>query len=186
MNTTTYNRRSFFKVSAVAGGGILFGFNMLTAQKTEAGVAEVLADANQINGYIQIDSKGIVTIMSANPEVGQNVKTSMPMIVAEELDVAWKNVIVKQAPLDTKNFVRQVAGGSQSLRFSWKALRTAGATARQMLINAAAQKWGISPSECTTNEGVIRNSKGQTVTYGEIAAEAVKMEVPKDVPLKKS
>lgn len=184
MNTTTYNRRSFFKVSAVAGGGILFGFNMLTAQKTEAGIAEVLADTNVINGYIQIDRNGMVTIMSANPEVGQNVKTSMPMIVAEELDVAWKNVIVKQAPLDTKNFVRQVAGGSQSLRFSWKALRTAGATARQMLINAAAKKWNVSPSECTTSEGVISNSKGQTITYGEIASEAVKMEVPKDVPFK--
>jgi isoquinoline 1-oxidoreductase subunit beta len=181
---TTYNRRSFFKVSALAGGGVMFGFHLLQTQQAEAGLAETLANTSGLNGYIQIDSKGMVTIMSANPEGGQNVKTSMPMVVAEELDVAWKNVIVKQAPLDTKNFVRQVAGGSQSLRFSWKALRTAGATARQMLINAAAKKWGVNASECTTSEGVISNAKGQKITYGEIAAEAAKMEIPKDVTFK--
>ncbi len=181
---TTYNRRSFFKVSAVAGGGILVGFNWLASHQAAASTKEALAALSEINGYIQIEASGLVTIMSANPEVGQNVKTSMPMIIAEELDVAWSKVTVKQAPLNTKAFVRQVAGGSQSLRFSWKTLRLAGATARQMLVAAAAKKWNISPSECSVSEGVISNAKGEKITYGEIASEAAKMEVPKDVPLK--
>lgn len=181
---TTYNRRSFFKVSAAAGGGIVLGFNWLASYTAEAGAAKQIAALSEINGYIQIDSKGLITIMSANPEGGQNVKTSMPMIIAEELDVAWASVIVKQAPLNTKAFVRQVAGGSQSLRFGWKTLRLAGATAKQMLVNAAAKKWGVSPTDCKVSDGVITNAKGEKITYGEIASEAAKMEVPKDVPLK--
>ncbi|MDT9071346.1 molybdopterin cofactor-binding domain-containing protein, partial [Escherichia coli] len=83
-------------------------------------------------------------IMSPNPEVGQNVKTSMPMIVAEELDVKWEDVIVKQAPLNSESFTRQVAGGSQSIRQGWQSLRMAGATAREMLKNAAAKQWNVS------------------------------------------
>jgi len=189
---TTYNRRSFFKVSAVAGGGLLVGFNWLASYQSAeaagttqaAGTAQALADLSEINGYIQIDSKGLVTIMSANPEGGQNVKTSMPMIIAEELDVAWASVVVKQAPLNTKAFVRQVAGGSQSLRFGWKTLRLAGATAKQMLVGAAAKKWGVNPNECKVSEGIITNAKGEKISYGEIASEAAKMEVPKDVTLK--
>ena len=86
-----------------------------------------------INGFLKIGENGVVTIMAPNPEIGQNVKTSMPMIVAEELDVDWKNVIVEQAPLNTKVFTRQLAGGSQSIRSSWNGLRMAGATARHML-----------------------------------------------------
>ena len=93
----------------------------------------------ELNGYIKIGENGLVTIMSPNPEIGQNVKTSMPMIVAEELDVSWDDVIVEQAPLNTDIFKRQLAGGSQSIRQSWDALRIAGATAKQMLINAAAE-----------------------------------------------
>jgi isoquinoline 1-oxidoreductase subunit beta len=184
MKNTNYTRRSFFKVSALAGGGFMLGFNYLAAQEAALAQPEMFANASVINGFIQIDAQGLVTIMSPNPEIGQNVKTAMPMIVAEELDVAWKNVIVKQAPLDTKVFTRQVAGGSQSLRFSWKALREAGATARQMLVQAAAQKWQVSPNDCQVSEGVISNSKGQKLTFGELAADAAKLEVPKDIKLK--
>ncbi len=182
---TSYNRRSFFKVTALAGGGVLLGFNWLAAQSMGApGSKARLGEMTALNGFIQIDVTGLVTIMSPNPEIGQNVKTSMPMIVAEELDVAWKNVVVKQAPLNTQVFTRQVAGGSQSLRQSWKTLRLAGATARQMLINAAAQKWQVAPAECTVSEGIIRNAKGQQMTYGEIVGDAAKLEVPKEVQLK--
>ena len=88
--------------------------------------------------YLKIGENGVVTILSPNPEIGQNVKTSMPMIVAEELDVDWKNVIVVQAPLNTKKYTRQLAGGSDSIRTSWTALRTAGASACYMLKKAAA------------------------------------------------
>jgi isoquinoline 1-oxidoreductase beta subunit len=185
MEQTHYNRRSFFKVSATAGGGMLLGFNWLAStMAAEAHPGNIPAALFEVNGYIQIETNGLVTIFSANPEVGQNIKTAMPMIVAEELDVAWKNVIVKQAPLNTKVFTRQVAGGSQSIRFSWKTLRTAGATARQMLINAAANKWKVNPEECKVKDGIISNAKGQKISYGEIVAEAVKLEIPKEVKLK--
>ena len=181
---TTYNRRSFFKVSATAGGGLLIGFSWLgNALEAEAKTLS-LTGSFEINGFIQIEKTGLVTIMSPNPEVGQNIMTAMPMIVAEELDVAWKNVTVKQAPLNTKAFTRQVAGGSQSLRHSWKILREAGATARQMLVNAAAKKWGVDASECKVSDGIISNSKGQKISYGEIAEEAAKMEAPKEIQLK--
>ena len=134
---TTYNRRSFIRTSATAGGGIIFGFNFFAACKPVNGSATLLADAarewNTINGFIKIAADGIVTIMSPNPEIGQGIKTSMPMIVAEELDVDWTKVVVEQAPLNTELYTRQVAGGSQSIRQGWDSLRTAGATARQML-----------------------------------------------------
>ncbi|MDH5610557.1 MAG: molybdopterin-dependent oxidoreductase, partial [Cyclobacteriaceae bacterium] len=124
------------------------------------------------------------TIMSPNPEIGQNVKTSMPMVVAEELDVDWKMVTVKQARLDTDVFTRQVAGGSQSLRRGWQSLRMAGGTARQMLLNAAAQKWQVDPSTLTTSGGFISNAKGEKLGYGEVASLAATMEVPDDISLK--
>ena len=98
----------------------------------------------EITGYLKIGENGVVTIMSPNPEIGQNVKTSMPMIVAEELDVDWKNVLVEQAPLNTAIFNRQLAGGSDSIKQSWPGLRMAGASARKMLMDAAAKKM-----ECT-------------------------------------
>ncbi|MEN8799367.1 MAG: molybdopterin cofactor-binding domain-containing protein, partial [Flavobacteriaceae bacterium] len=116
--------------------------------------------------------------------IGQGVKTSMPMIIAEELDVSWDNVYVKQGILDTDNYTRQVAGGSQSIRQGWDALRQTGATARQMLVNAAAAKWGVDASECTASEGIITNGKGETMGYGEVVKEAAGMEIPEDVALK--
>lgn len=136
-----------------------------------------------LNAYLSIADNGEVTIMSPNPEVGQNVKTSMPMIVAEELDVNWEDVRVKQAPLNPESFTRQVAGGSQSIRQGWKSLRMAGATAREMLKNAAAKKWGVNPSDCTTENGhVIHGS--EKLGYGEVATMAAGMEVPPEVKLK--
>jgi|TARA_R100000935_G_scaffold7815_2_gene16486 isoquinoline 1-oxidoreductase beta subunit len=106
------------------------------------------------------------------------------MLIAEELDVAWKNVYVQQGILDTENYTRQLAGGSQSIRLGWEPLRQTGATARQMLVNAAAAKWGIDPSECTTSEGVITNAKGETLGYGDVVREAAALEVPENVTLK--
>lgn len=190
MSTTKpieFSRRGFLKTSSLASGGLLIGFNMFTACKpgVKPPVDLSLLDYNDFNAFIKIANNGAVTIFSPNPEVGQGIKTAIPMIIAEELDVAWKNVYVEQAPLDTKNFTRQVAGGSQSLRFGWDALRETGATARQMLVNAAAAKWGVDPSECTTSEGVITNAKGETLGYGDVVNEAATVEVPEGVTLKK-
>ncbi|MEO1714089.1 MAG: molybdopterin cofactor-binding domain-containing protein, partial [Bacteroidota bacterium] len=139
----------------------------------------------EINGYLKIGDNGLVTIMSPNPEIGQNVKTSMPMIVAEELDAKWANVVVEQAPLNTDIFTRQLAGGSQSIRQGWESLRMAGATARRMLIESAAKAWEVPVEEITTSEGtIIHEASGNTASYGEMAAGAVGIEIPEEIPLK--
>ena len=116
-------------------------FNSFAAEAN--GMIDIPDEWTELNGFLKISENGIVSIMSPNPEGGQNVKTSMPMIVAEELDVDWKNVIVEQASLNTKLYTRQFIGGSQAIRTSWKTLRTAGATARQMLREAAAASWAV-------------------------------------------
>lgn len=183
---TQYNRRSFLKASTLTGGGMLLGFSWFASCKPEKVVEEIKTIPSEwfdINSFLKIAENGMVTIMSPNPEIGQNVKTSMPMIIAEELDIPWKDVLVEQAPLST-DFDRQVAGGSQSIRKGWESLRMAGATAKQMLINAAAQQWEVDPASCTAANGVITNSSGATKTYGELATIAGKMEVPTEVKLK--
>lgn len=183
---TTHNRRSFLKISTLAGGGIMLGFNWLTScapsATEEKGIPEEWFD---VNAYLKIGDNGVVTILSPNPEIGQNVKTSMPMIVAEELDVDWKDVIVEQAPLNTQKYTWQLAGGSQSIRQNWKVLRTAGATARRMLMEAAAKQWGVPVEELTTSAGVIRHEKsGQSTGYGSVASAAAQITVPEEVALK--
>ena len=186
---TQYNRRSFIKVSAAAGGGMLIGFSWLNACKPNtpemaSGVA-VPKEWFEINGYIKIGETGMVTIYSPNPEIGQNIRTSMPMIVAEELDVPWENVVVEQAPLNTGWYQNQFAGGSLSIRLSWNALRMAGATGRRMLMEAAAKEWGLQVADLTANEGIIKENNGErSISYGEIASKAVGIEIPEEVELK--
>jgi len=182
----TFSRRSFLKSSALASGGMIIGFNLFNACKPEAKLPVDLSalNYNDFNAFIKISEEGKVTIFSPNPEIGQGVKTSMPMIIAEELDVLWEDVYVVQAPLDTKNYTRQVAGGSQSIRFGWEPLRQTGATAKQMLVNAAAARWGVDASECSAKNGVITNAKGDKLGYGDLVLEAAVLEVPEDVTLK--
>ena len=135
--------------------------------------------------FLKIAKNGTVTILSPNPEIGQNVKTSMPMIVAEELDVDWAQVSVEQAGLDTEKYTRQLAGGSQSIRLGWKSLRMAGATARRMLLQAAANRWGIPVSELTTESGQIMHKRtGRSVGYGDVAEDASALQIPDEVTLK--
>lgn len=186
---TQYNRRSFIKVSAAAGGGMLIGFSWLNACKPNApelktGLA-LPKEWFEINGYIKIGENGLVTIYSPNPEIGQNIRTSMPMIVAEELDVPWENVIVEQAPLNTGWYQNQFAGGSLSIRLSWNALRMAGATGKAMLLAAAAKEWGLNASDLTAKDGIIKENNGErTLSYGEVASKAVGIEIPEEVELK--
>ncbi len=183
---TTYGRRSFIKSTALAGGGMMLGFSWLAGCKPSGSEALTMPkEWYNINGFLKIGENGVVTILSPNPEIGQNVKTSMPMIVAEELDCDWKNVIVEQAPLNTEVFTRQLAGGSQSIRQGWRGLRMAGATARQMLREAAAQAWQVPVDEITTVAGVLKHEKsGKTAGYGEMASTAATVAVPKEVKLK--
>jgi isoquinoline 1-oxidoreductase beta subunit len=184
---TKMGRRSFIKNTALAGGGMVLGFNWLTSckDKTEAEILQMPEEWFELNGFLKIGDNGLVTIMSPNPEIGQNVKTSMPMIVAEELDIDWKDVLVEQAPLNTDIFTRQIAGGSQSIRAGWESLRMAGATARHMLKEAAAEAWQVPLDEITTEAGVLHHeSSGKSAGYGEMASAAANVSVPEEVPLK--
>lgn len=184
-----HNRRSFLKITTVAGGGLMLGMSVLASCKRTGATAEAELDMPEewyeMNAFLKVGDNGVVTIYSPNPEIGQNVKTAMPMIVAEELDVDWKNVVVEQAGLDTEKYTRQVAGGSQSIRLGWNSLRKAGATARRMLMEAAAQQWEVPVEELTTEAGVIKHDKsGQTIGYGEVANAAGQLDVPEEVELK--
>lgn len=185
-NKVAFSRRNFIKTSALAGGGLLIGFNFFQACKESAAPPVDISQLNfqDFNAFIKIAENGYVTIFSPNPEIGQGVKTSMPMIIAEELDVPWDHVTVQQGDLDTENFTRQVAGGSQSIRQGWDALRETGATAKQMLVNAAATTWGIDADSCKASEGVISNPNGKTLTYGDVVNTAATLEVPENVVLK--
>lgn len=141
----------------------------------------------ELNGYLKIGENGLVTIMSPNPEIGQNVKTSMPMLVAEELDIDWKNVLVEQAPLNTALYKpMQLAGGSNSISASWEAMRTAGATAKTMLKQAAANEWKVPVAEIETKDGTLTHkASGKSAGYGTFASAASKLPVPEKVELKK-
>ena len=186
----TINRRNFLKVSALAGGGMMLSFGWLTGCKSTPEEVSNLPKAwFELNSYIKIGDNGLVTLFSPNPEFGSNVKTSLPMMLAEELDIDWKNVTVEQADFFPERFERQFTGGSMAMQMAWKPLRTAGATARQMLIQAAAQTWKVPASEITTKDGVLHHKKSsqesQEAGYGEMASQAAKLAVPKEVPLKK-
>lgn len=180
------SRRTFLKSSALAGGGLMISFSWMGSYASPG--TEALATDNEwteLNGFLKIGSDGVITIMSPNPEGGQNVKTSMPMIVAEELDVDWKSVVVEQAHLNTKYYTRQFIGGSQAIRQGWKSLRAAGASARHMLRGAAAQSWQVPIDEVTTERGTLHHQKsGKSASYAAMASNAAKIEVPKEVKLK--
>src|SRR6185436_15701830 len=179
------NRRDFLKITSLTGGVLILGISWFDSEAAPIVLSNtaIAGDLN-FNSYLSIATDGTITIFSPNPELGQNVMTSFPMIVADELDADWSKVKVVQAPLD-KSFDRQLTGGSGAIPHSWKRLRTAGATARALLIAAAAKKWNVDASECTTeNSFVIHSNTGNKLSYGELADEASKMQVPTDVPLK--
>ena len=153
---TSYNRRSFLKASAITGGGLLLNFSWLAGHAmSKEELAELSEEWFELNNFIKIANTGSITLFSANPEFGSNVKTAMPMILAEELDVDWNKVKVEQADFYPKRYSRQFTGGSQGIRQGWRPLRTAGAAARQMLIHAAAQLWSVPSTEIKTAEGVL-------------------------------
>ena len=176
-------RRNFLRVSAITGGGMMLSLSFLNNTAN----AETVADtAFSPNVYIKIGTDGSILILAPNPEIGQGVKTSLPMIVAEELCVDWKKVQVELAPLQA-GFGRQTAGGSGSVRGRFTDLRKAGATAREMLVSAAAQTWSVPVTECVAEDGmVLHKPSGKKLAYGDLAAKAATLEVPKNPTLKDS
>lgn len=182
------NRRNFLKLAATAGGGLFLGFHMGSCESPVMKVVstkDVLEGALNFNSYLSVSPDGNVVIFSPNPELGQNIKTSFPMIVAEELDADWSKVRVLQANLDTERFDRQSTGGSGAMPHSWERLRKAGATARHMLMEAAAKKWNVPLGSLHTENGsVFHEETGRKLSYGELAEEAAKSSVPTEVKLK--
>lgn len=174
------SRRAFLTVSAAAGGGMLLALSLperadaaLTARSANS--AEHPEHDTAINAYVTIAPDNSITIMSKVPEIGQGIKTALPMIIAEELDADWNTVHVVQAPLDPKLYGAQFAGGSFATPMNWEPLRRAGAAARAMLITAAALTWKVPEADITTSSGKVIAKDGRTLTYGQLAAKAAKV-----------
>ncbi|MHB1298426.1 MAG: xanthine dehydrogenase family protein molybdopterin-binding subunit [Gemmatimonadaceae bacterium] len=181
-------RRNFLRVTSLAGGGLLlgawldFGANgVLEAQEMAAGggvATNSIADFSP-NAFIRIAPDGAVTILAKNPEIGQGIKTMLPMLVAEELDVPWESITIEQAMSDPAKYGSQVAGGSNATPTNWEPLRRAGAAGRQMLVAAAAQRLGVSESELTTGGGAVHHhASRRKLGYGELAATAATLTAP--------
>jgi isoquinoline 1-oxidoreductase subunit beta len=184
------NRRDFIKIAATAGGGLFLGFHWnesiaSSLNPADAPLAVRVAGDISFNNFLSISPDDVITIFSPNPELGQNIKTSFPMIVAEELDADWKKVKVVQANLDAKKYERQLTGGSGAVPHSWERLRKAGATARQMLVEAASKRWDVPVNSITVDTGIVYHKEsGRKLTFGELATEASAIPVPTEVKLK--
>jgi len=187
MGTATQEgRRDFLRNLSLAGGGLLLGFHWDTA---EAAMPSVVTGgpsyAIGFNSYLAIAPDGQVRIFSPNPELGQNIMTSFAQVVAEELDADWSKVRVEQASFDPKKYDRQLTGGSGAIPHSWMRLRKAGASARHLLVSAAAAQWGVPREECTTEAGFVHHKASKRkLGYGALAGAAAQMTLPADVPLK--
>jgi len=168
-------RRSFLKLAGFAGGGLVLAFNFDTrvAQAADGG------DATTLNAFVRIAPDNTVTLYSKGPEIGQGIKTAFGLILAEELDADWKTVKVDQAPINPKVYGHQGAGGSTSIPRAWDQLRQAGATARAMLIAAAAKQWSVPVSECSAAASVVTHTpSGRKLSYGALAKAASTQPVP--------
>ncbi|HEY7322525.1 MAG TPA: molybdopterin cofactor-binding domain-containing protein [Candidatus Binatia bacterium] len=184
MENDLIDRRFFLRVSALAGGGLLFALYVKPIALAQTGPR---SGPSKLGVFIVIAGDGTVTIAAKNPELGQGVKTMLPMLIADELDVDWKNVRVEQADLDLSKYSMQFAGGSTATPLNWLPLRQAGAAARQMIIAAAAQIWGVAPTDCSTSSGkVYHKPTNRSLGYAELAAKAATLTPPdlKSVQLK--
>jgi isoquinoline 1-oxidoreductase beta subunit len=180
-NTThsDFSRRTFLKASAVVGGGLLLDCYIPNVRAASA------SDGGVLNAYIRVMPDGIVTIVAKNPEIGQGVKTSLPMLIAEEFDIDWKNVRTEQADADGAKYAPQFAGGSTATPLNWEPLRRVGAAGREMMVRAAAKSLGVPASELKTASGTVTHvPTGRKLTYGELAAAAAELTPPDPATVK--
>ena len=179
LNNTS--RREFLKSSSAGSAGLLLAFYV----PAFAAAPNAPEQDFKPNAYIAIDPRGDIRLVVTRSEMGQGVRTALAMILAEELDADWSRVKIEQGDCDPR-YGDMTTGGSMSIRSTWDPLRKAGASARDMLLTAAADSWGVAKDECSAAGGsVIEHKKtGQKITYGQLAIKAASVPVPKDVPLK--
>jgi isoquinoline 1-oxidoreductase beta subunit len=177
-DSAALSRRGFIKLTGLAGGGLVLAAAL--PQGTRQALAQPSGGAAfEANPYVQIQADGKIVLFAKNPDVGQGVKTSLPMIVAEELDADWQHVEVRQSVIDAALYGPQFAGGSLSIPMNYESLRRAGATARAMLVAAAAKTWNVPAAELTTEASIVRHaSSNRSATYGELAEVAATLPVP--------
>ena len=187
MTAAQPSRREFVKVSAAAGGGLVVAVyapwsdGVLPAEAAGAATTAGAADPLRASAFVTVHRDGAVTIMAKNPEIGQGVKTALPMIVADELGVNWADVRVEQAPYDVERFGPQYAGGSTGVPTNWDRLRIAGATARELLIAAAAARWQVEPAACSAHDGVVWEGEGlglRSIPFGDLVDAAAELDAP--------
>jgi isoquinoline 1-oxidoreductase subunit beta len=183
--STSVNRRDFLRIGAAAGGGLLIGLHLPELVRANAATAAAFAP----NAFIRIGTDDIITVIVNKSEMGQGVYTSLPMLAAEELEANWSRVRFESAPVDPAYnhpvFGIQMTGGSTSTPSEWERFRKAGATARLMLIAAAARQWNVEPQSLKAeNSFVIHSASSRRASFGSLAEAAAKIEPPKDVPLK--
>ncbi|MEW5806284.1 MAG: xanthine dehydrogenase family protein molybdopterin-binding subunit [Acidobacteriota bacterium] len=179
------SRRDFIRVVSMSGSGLLLAFHIPAIASINS--SEAPSESFEPNAFLRIDKDGRVTITVARSEMGQGVLTSIPMLIAEELEADWSKIRVEQAMAHPQKYGSMITGGSSSVRLGWEPLRKAGATAREMLIAAATQIWGVDRSTCRADNGAIIHAvTGKRLSYGELVETASRLPVPENVPLKDS
>ena len=175
---TVLHRRGFLKVSALAGGGLMLGWSLPASAQADAQSDDALVRSKELNAFVKIEADGRIVIYSATPEMGQGIQTSLPMIIAEEMGARWEDVKVLKAPVDQAKFGLQGAGGSRSISRNFDEMRRLGASAREMLISAAALALEVDRDGLTAQDSQVRHSSGVVKTFGELARLAAEQPVP--------
>ncbi|MEZ7819378.1 MAG: isoquinoline 1-oxidoreductase beta subunit [Candidatus Azotimanducaceae bacterium] len=176
MNSKKISRRSLFKITAIAGGGLVLKLSLpVSAMEDDV---TTLVKSSELNFYVQIASDGQITIYAPNPEMGQGIKTTLPMIIAEEMGASWDDVEVVLAPIDPVKFGLQGSGGSMSVTRNFDAMRRMGASAREMLIGAASELMEVERGDLKAEASQVIHGSGRSMTFGQLASVAAQQPVP--------